>query len=218
MYCTLVTGSRASVLLDTGTGKNDISGFIKRAADGELIVINSHGHADHIGGNGSFGAAYISAADAGMLPEALRSKTDELREGMEFDLGEETAAVSLAGHTRGSMGLLLKKSRLLLAGDALNPRLQLLGEEACGLDTLRATLIKALDMPFDNYIISHAPSPLPKLRIEAHLRHIGAMDRIPAEERMLAGQRVTVSRYLAGDQRSEFIMRPDIYERSLRFG
>ena len=44
--------------------------------------------------------------------------------------------ISLAGHTKGSVGLLLAGEGLLLAGDGLNQTLLLLGAEAAPLSQL----------------------------------------------------------------------------------
>ena len=50
----LIIGTTASVLFDTGMGIGDIEKVVKEIYQGELIVINSHSHFDHVGGNHFF--------------------------------------------------------------------------------------------------------------------------------------------------------------------
>ena len=88
--------------------------------------------------------------------------------------------VSLAGHTRGSVGLLLERERLLLAGDALNPTLLMLGPEARSFSQLRRTLAAAEAMPFDRYLASHTPGPLRKKQVGLHLRHLDHLQQAPS--------------------------------------
>lgn len=59
--------------------------------------------------------------DALFLEAPDFSRIRPLTDGMSFDLGGLTVtALSLGGHTPGSMCILLKEMRLLIAGDALN--------------------------------------------------------------------------------------------------
>ena len=103
----------------------------------------------------------------------------DLLPGQRWDLGGRHAAVvDLAGHTRGSVGLLLEEDRLLLAGDALGPTLLMLGVECAPLDALRRTLERTLALPFDRFLASHSPRPLPKELAAVHLRHL---DRLHTE-------------------------------------
>ena len=51
VYCTLVKGSELAVLIDTGYGKRNLRAFVEENISTPYMVLNSHGHPDHIGGN-----------------------------------------------------------------------------------------------------------------------------------------------------------------------
>ena len=212
VYCTLVQGAALSVLADTGLGKTNLRPYAEAKISAPYIVVNTHGHADHVGGNRFFDCAYLSEADYYLAgPDAGR--LNALVPGTVFDLGDDSARiVSLAGHTLGSCGILLERRRLLLAGDALNPRLLLLGKEACSLDVLRHTLETALELPFDTFLTSHAPAPLSKAQLEAHLKHLDAFDPARLTETRSAGVQVWISRFRENGLRSEFAIGEALFD------
>ena len=186
VYCTLVQGERLAILWDTGQGKQDLSAWVAAQVSTPCIVCNSHGHSDHIGGNFRFPLVYAHPADWPLLAAQARLTGRDwsarpLEPGQRFDLGgREAQVVSLAGHTRGSVGLLLERERLLLAGDALNPTLLMLGPEAGSFSQLRRTLAAAEAMPFDRYLASHTPGPLRKKQVGLHLRHLDHLQQAPS--------------------------------------
>ncbi len=55
----LIVGRQKALLIDTGFGLRDIRPAVKRATDLPLIVMNSHVHTDHSGGNYFFDTVYI---------------------------------------------------------------------------------------------------------------------------------------------------------------
>lgn len=173
VYCTLLIGQKGCLLFDTGLGKQDLRRQTEALApDLPCTVVCSHGHADHVGGIGVFGTVFLHPADWPLLPEPRAARLLPLESGMCFDPGGlPVQAVALPGHTPGSVGLLLPAQRLLLAGDALSPRL-LLPEPEAGLAALRQTLPAALQLPFDTYVSGHTPGELPKAQIAAHLAHL----------------------------------------------
>ena len=127
VYCTLVQGKDLAILWDTGQGKQDLAAYLAERVRTPYLVCNSHGHADHIGGNFRFSGVYAHPADWPLLEAHARMTGRDwhaapLEAGMSADLGgRRVKVVSLAGHTRGSVGLLLEDEGLLLAGDGLNP-------------------------------------------------------------------------------------------------
>lgn len=75
----LFEGDDAALLLDTCNGFRDIRKTVGRLCPKPLTVLNSHGHADHAGGNDQFREVYIHAADLPMLtPEYLQSQRNRL--------------------------------------------------------------------------------------------------------------------------------------------
>ena len=60
---TLVIGKEKALLFDTAYGIGNLKEEIDSITNKELIVINSHGHMDHTGGNYQFDHVYIDEAD-----------------------------------------------------------------------------------------------------------------------------------------------------------
>lgn len=54
----LVLGSEKALLIDTGIGAADLEGYVRTITDLPLLVVNTHGHADHAGGNYQFDKVY----------------------------------------------------------------------------------------------------------------------------------------------------------------
>jgi glyoxylase-like metal-dependent hydrolase (beta-lactamase superfamily II) len=52
--CFLVEGDELAVLVDTGLGLADISAAVRELTRAPILVVNTHGHADHRGGNHLF--------------------------------------------------------------------------------------------------------------------------------------------------------------------
>lgn len=52
--CFLVAGRERAVLIDTGLGIGDVREVVETLTDLDLLVVNTHHHWDHVGGNGSF--------------------------------------------------------------------------------------------------------------------------------------------------------------------
>ena len=192
VYCTLVQGERLAILWDTGQGKQDLSAWVAAQVSTPCIVCNSHGHSDHIGGNFRFPLVYAHPADWPLLAAQARLTGRDwsarpLEPGQRFDLGgREAQAVSLAGHTRGS----------------LNPTLLMLGPEAGSFSQLRRTLTAAEAMPFDRYLASHTPGPLRKKQVGLHLRHLDHLQQAPSARPGPYGPGVCRSQYREAGGRS----------------
>lgn len=175
----LVVGRDKALLFDTMSGLGDLRTAVEELTDLPLIVVNSHGHFDHTGGNLQFPQVFLSRLDwplldlnAYYLPEvqrnmgrdlsnaktsfAMKSILTDLTEGMVFDLGGATLeAVSLPGHTPGGMGLLLREENILLVGDALSPEMCLFFPESQEPEVLIATIEKVMAMGIDGFVQGH---------------------------------------------------------------
>ena len=186
VFAYIVEGDERAALIDTGFGLGPFREYVEERLNGkpyELIL--THGHLDHAGGASQFEKVYMNEAD---LPIARKHtqkqmrkqfmensghevKMEDLAEAMEegylplvygqiFDLGGEVIEiVDLGGHTPGSIGVLMKKERILLAGDACCSFTLLFGRgESLNISEYRGRLQKTWDQyheDFDTMIYSH---------------------------------------------------------------
>ena len=63
VYMYLVIGKEKALLIDTGYASTRVKQYVDQVTDLPLIVVNTHGHMDHIGGNRYFAETYISAKE-----------------------------------------------------------------------------------------------------------------------------------------------------------
>ncbi|MCW5848606.1 MAG: MBL fold metallo-hydrolase [Anaerolineae bacterium] len=164
---TLAQGERLAVL-DTGVRaympaalEPALAALGRSVADIALIV-NTHGHWDHIEGNAALKAAsgapiLCPAADAALLdtpPDRL------LHDGDEIDLGGRTLrVVSTPGHSAGMACLYEAQRRLLIVSDAVQGYGP--GNTAVPLyfysgDQYRASLDRLLELDLETLILGHA--------------------------------------------------------------
>ena len=144
-YCYLIEGTEKALLFDTATGIGRLRPIVEGITKKPYIVVNSHGHGDHAGGNYEFEEAWIHPADrenaiaaqntgrenllkaekeAGIDSAPLPEQTvyHDLEDGQTFDLGGRVLeVVTTPGHTPGSVCLLDRFHKQLFAGDSCNP-------------------------------------------------------------------------------------------------
>lgn len=139
----LVVGEEKALLIDTGFGMGSLKKVVEALTDKPIIVVNTHGHPDHGGGNFEFGAAYLHSLDQALyaykcadarLEEAqhwpmegkvklqsYQPETIPLEDGKVFDLGGRLVDVlHTPGHTVGSVSLYDRETSSLFTGDNTN--------------------------------------------------------------------------------------------------
>ena len=132
----LLIGKDKACLIDTMNGYNDLSKVVKKYTDNPIVVVNTHGHPDHIFGNVYFDKAYMNAKDLELAKTFMEEeKTVEwleeenlsmppfinIKEGDIIDLGGRTLEIyEIPGHTLGGILLLCKEDRILFTGDSIN--------------------------------------------------------------------------------------------------
>ncbi len=145
----LVCGTKKAALIDTGMGIGSLRAYVRTITDLPLIVINTHGHPDHAGGNGEFADVpiYMSHKDLEISKQMCtvdfrvndvrfmigndvdkikgefitgQPATLDIKDGDILDLGERTLKVyALPGHTPGCISLYDEQTKALFAGDVL---------------------------------------------------------------------------------------------------
>lgn len=178
-FCTLITGETGAILFDTMLGFDDLKGYVAELTPFEPMVINSHCHFDHAGGNHQFDRVYMAEGELDLLDLAHsriptltrtlgadlsameccyteRDRISVIDAGSTIDLGARTVKVlALPGHTPGSIGLLVEEDRLLLAGDTLSPQCCIFFQESLPMEVCRQTIHSLWEQPFDHFLSSH---------------------------------------------------------------
>ena len=63
----LVEGSKRALLIDTGWGIGDLKALVTSLTPLPILVVNTHGHPDHVCGNGQFETIHIHPHDIPLL-------------------------------------------------------------------------------------------------------------------------------------------------------
>ena len=151
--CYLICGSERALLVDTANGYEDLAEIVRSLTDLPVIVVNTHGHGDHIFGNVYFDEAWLHPADFPLHDRFFGyAKEDMEKEGLKpavltpleigqiFDLGGvQLEVVDLKGHTAGSIGLLDKAGRIIYTGDGLNTHLWMQLDHSLPMSTMLET-------------------------------------------------------------------------------
>lgn len=81
-YLYLLEGEEKALLIDTGYGAGNLKAFVKKLTSKELLVVNTHYHPDHAGGNGEFESVFLSSGFK------LDANAVDLPGGTPFDLSK----------------------------------------------------------------------------------------------------------------------------------
>ena len=88
-----------------------------------------------------------------------------------IDLGNlEAEVIDMRGHTQGSIGLLIKKWKLLLVGDATCPFIWIFLDESTTVKEYVDMLHKVLPLEFDNFLVGHGARMFPRYKMEEFLK------------------------------------------------
>jgi len=126
----------SAIIIDPGDQASKIKAVLDKHKLKPAIVINTHGHYDHIGADDEFGVTvYVHKNDLSMLTDARKNfsaifssaykvsskiKTLQDAEMIKLDC-LELEVIHLPGHTPGGIGLLMKKPQtdIVFTGDTL---------------------------------------------------------------------------------------------------
>lgn len=130
----LLVGEEKALLIDTGYGEGNFREVVETITNKPVMVVNTHGHFDHTGGNGWWKDAWMAegAVSSARVPfsDEQQSWYDAkpykdyrihvLEDGQIIDLGGKIVEViSIPAHQEGSIALLDKTDRLLFTGDEM---------------------------------------------------------------------------------------------------
>lgn len=215
VYCTLVKGSELAVLIDTGYGRRDLKAFVEKNITTPYIVINSHGHPDHIGGNYRFDTVYATKEEWDVIKHfeenmPIPYTLKEIQIGQRISLGDmNIEVVSLAGHTKGSAGFIILEEKILIAGDALNECLWLFNYGSMPVMQLYEMVTAAYGLEFTSYLCGHSDKTYKKEKLRAHLRNIENLKIDAKTKQNTIGFETYCSVYEDADGRSEIVFTID---------
>ena len=187
-YSYLLIGNQKAMMVDTGMSKLNLREYVRTITPLPVMVVNTHGHFDHTGGNGWFEEVYMhpnAVADAkrvfqGAEGYPLDYPIQTVRKGHIFDLGGRTVEViEIPAHSPGSIALLDREYRLLFTGDELEAGQVLLmgfGDNAPSCQTVEQhqsnmKKLKARMNEFDFICPGHNGTPIDKSYVDAFIEN-----------------------------------------------
>ena len=195
----VVEGRERALLVDTGFGNADLKAYIEEHVTKlPLVVVNTHIHPDHSGGNGQFDVVYVEEHEKEdeegvyfyKIP-GMRSACQAVKDGGEYrfaflkdgeviDLGERELQVCwIPGHTPGAIALFDRNTKLLISGDAILKRV--FYGSGIPFSKYREALVKTKELPIADIISAHWPEPLGADFIDKMIYLIDTFDPAKAE-------------------------------------
>ena len=164
----VIVGKDKALVVDTCFGFEDYAEVVASITALPTVVVNTHAHMDHCGGNGYFEKAYIGEEEipAYSAPKTTR-KTDAppvcpaeiMRDGDIIDLGDrKIEAIHFAGHTPGALCFLDRKERVLYTGDSVLGRtVYLFMPNSVSVSQMKKSLLHLNEFrdEFDNLATGH---------------------------------------------------------------
>lgn len=187
----VVLGSKKALLIDTMYGRTDLKALVASITSLPVIVINTHGHIDHICGNACFdqpalinkkdvpiAEAFYDSPEMKLVFETYHCdhlKWTYIEPGEVIDLGDLTLEIlEMPGHTPGSIGLLDRKDRILFSGDAVNAHIWMQLEESLPLPEFLKTLesLQEIRSEFDYLLAGHSKGMEEASRLDDLMRGV----------------------------------------------
>lgn len=215
VYCTLIRGKELAVLIDTGYGKRNLRAFVEANISTPYIVLNSHGHPDHIGGNHWFDIVYALHEEWDVIRHFEENRTGtyvlkEIKIGQQILLGDlSIEVIPLAGHTKGSVGFLIPEEKLLVAGDALNEGLWLFNYGSLCMNDLHETIKRTMALDFTSYLCGHSDQKYDKEKLLTHIRNIDYLKIDDCTKQNTIGFETYCSKYEDANGKSEIVFTID---------
>lgn len=94
VFCYLIVGTEKAMLIDTGYCYGDLKSAVRSVTEKPLIIVNTHGHCDHAGGNAQFEEpCYIHEKDIALCREHTgevmrRDNAERAKHSINYETGE----------------------------------------------------------------------------------------------------------------------------------
>ena len=178
---TLLLGDETSLLIDAGYGISNVALDVGRLAGQTPRLLLTHGHHDHALGARFFPEVYLHEKDEQVYHVYTRDPWKSRVRGQARDKGLEAVDdfstplpgcrsfrelpdnlgsmpvvyLESPGHTPGSLMIYLPEESILITGDDWNPTTWCFFPEAESIQTLRLSLMRAIELPFRHVLCSH---------------------------------------------------------------
>ena len=204
LYTFLLLGERKALLIDTAFGRGEFPNLIHElAGELEVMVVNTHGHYDHTGGNPWFpqvymhekAKAYANRSFGPVDPTWFASvpypnyEMISVENGHIFELGgRDVEVIYTPAHSDSSLAFLDRKRRLLFCGDEFDAgqaNLGVIQNVKPFLNNMK--MLKSRETEFDFIMPSHNGCPVSKEYLDDFItaaQHIldGKPDLVPFDE------------------------------------
>lgn len=168
--CFLLAGEPFSLLIDACFGGN-LAALCQRRTGGPVRLVLTHGDRDHVGCMDQFDEVYMHPAEYAHFAakNGREPQVHPLWEGEFLQTGEYCLQVlHLPGHTPGSIALLERKRRFLIAGDCVQAAPVYMFGPGRNMAAYRDSLTRLWERrgEFDVIYASHGPLTVPASLVE----------------------------------------------------
>ena len=170
----IVLGTKKALIIDTMNGYENVKKIAESITKLPIMVVNTHGHPDHIYGNIYFEEAYLHPRDmklaqlfydnpefqkeakkCGLKPAAFKP----ILGGEKIDLGGiELEVYEIPGHTPGGICLLDRADRILFSGDSINKHTWMQSEDNLPMTEFLKSLerLQSIRSAYDFILTGHS--------------------------------------------------------------
>jgi glyoxylase-like metal-dependent hydrolase (beta-lactamase superfamily II) len=180
-------GNENALLVDSCCGNDNILETCRNITDKEIVLLNTHGDDDHTGGNAHFKKTLMHPAEYAWYyeesPELANGTPPEaIWDGASIDIGGRNfEVIHIPGHTPGSIALIDRKNKVLVAGDSVSLAPVFIFSHVRNIRAYAASMVKLLTFAEDIDVIyaSHGP-------MEVAPSQIGK--QLTAAQKLMAGE------------------------------